>query len=188
MTWRIHSDPAMVVAGFRALLLQATHPLVMAGFEANSTLPADPWGRLHRTGEWLGTVTFGTRSEAEAAGARLRALHGRLRAGVEPETGRPFRVDDPELLLWVHCTEVDSFLSTYLRSGGRLAAARPTGTSTRCASRPGWSGWTPRRVPGTTAELPTTSTASARSCASPRWPPRARSGASCRRCRSGSRS
>jgi uncharacterized protein (DUF2236 family) len=120
VTWRVHSDPSMVVAGFRALLLQATHPLVMAGFQANSNYRQDPWGRLQRTGEWLGTVAFGTRSEAEAAGAALRALHGRLRTGVEPETGRPFRVDDPELLLWVHCTEVDSFLSTYLRSGGRL--------------------------------------------------------------------
>ena len=49
VTWRIHSDPSMLVAGFRALLLQATHPLVFAGFEANSSYRADPWGRLRRT-------------------------------------------------------------------------------------------------------------------------------------------
>jgi uncharacterized protein (DUF2236 family) len=120
VTWRIHSDPSMAVAGFRALLLQATHPLVFAGFEANSSYRADPWGRLQRTGEWIATVTFGTRGEAEQAGARLRALHARLSGGVEPETGQPFRVDDPELLLWVHCTEVESFLTSYIRSGGRL--------------------------------------------------------------------
>ena len=29
-------------------------------------------------------------------------------------------MNDPELLLWVHCTEVESFLSSYRRSGGRL--------------------------------------------------------------------
>ncbi len=120
VAWRIQSDPSMVLAGFRALLLQATHPLVMAGFDASSNYRVDPWGRLQRTGEWISTVTFGTRSAAEEAGARLRALHGRLPGGVEPETGLAYRVDDPELLLWVHCTEVESFLTTYQRSGGRL--------------------------------------------------------------------
>jgi len=121
VTWQVHADPAMLLAGFRALLLQAVHPLAMAGFDANSNYRADPWGRLQRTGTWIATVTYGTRTEAEAAGASLRALHAHLRGGVEPETGLSYRVDDPELLLWVHCAEVDSFLSTYRRSGGRLA-------------------------------------------------------------------
>jgi uncharacterized protein (DUF2236 family) len=120
VTWRVHGDPAMAVAGYRALLLQAVHPLAMAGFDANSTFRADPWGRLRRTGEWVATVTYGTTREAERAGRRLRALHGRLAPGVEPETGLPYRVDDPDLLLWVHVTEAESFLSTYRRCGGRL--------------------------------------------------------------------
>ena len=122
VTWRIHGDPAMALAGFRSLLLQAVHPLVMAGFDANSAFRDDPWGRLRRTGEWVSTVTYGTTQEAEQAGAVLRAVHGRLKPGIEPETGRAYRVDDPELLLWVHCTEVESFLSTYRRCGGELAA------------------------------------------------------------------
>lgn len=116
----MHDDPAMLLAGFRALLLQATHPLVMAGFDDNSFFRNDPWGRLRRTGEWVDTVTYGTTEQAQRAGAGLRKLHARLAPGVEPETGLPYRVDDPELLLWVHCTEVESFLSTFRRSGGRL--------------------------------------------------------------------
>jgi uncharacterized protein (DUF2236 family) len=120
VTWRIHGDPAMALAGFRSLLLQAVHPLVMAGFDANSTFREDPWGRLRRTGEWVATVTYGTTEEAEQAGRVLRAVHGSLKPGIEPETGRAYRVDDPELLLWVHCTEVESFLSTYRRCGGHL--------------------------------------------------------------------
>jgi uncharacterized protein (DUF2236 family) len=111
----------MFLAGFRALLLQAVHPLVMAGFDDNSFFRGDPWGRLRRTGEWIATVTYGTTAEARAAGAGLRALHGRLAPGIEPESGLPYRINDPELLLWVHCTEVESFLSTYRRSGGQLA-------------------------------------------------------------------
>lgn len=121
ITWRVHGDPAMALAGFRALLLQAVHPLVMAGFDANSSFRDDPWGRLQRTGTWVDTVTFGTAHDAEEAGRRLRALHGRLEPGIEPESGLSYRIDDPELLLWVHCTEVESFLSTYRRCGGFLA-------------------------------------------------------------------
>jgi uncharacterized protein (DUF2236 family) len=111
----------MALAGFRSLLLQAVHPLVMAGFDANSTFRDDPWGRLRRTGEWVASVTYGTTEEAELAGAALRAIHSRLEPGIEPETGLRYRVDDPDLLLWVHCTEVESFLSTYRRCGGPLA-------------------------------------------------------------------
>ncbi len=120
VTWRIHGDPAMVLAGFRSLLLQAVHPLVMAGFDDNSFFRSDPWGRLKRTGEWVGTVTYGTTEQAETAGRRLRKLHASLAPGVESESGRSYRIDDPALLLWVHVTEVESFLSTYRRSGGRL--------------------------------------------------------------------
>lgn len=153
VTWRIHSDPAMVVAGFRALLLQATHPLVMAGFDANSAYRADPWGRLQRTGQYVGTVAFGSRSEAEAAGARLRALHASLPGGTEPETGLPYRVDDPELLRWVHGTEVDSFLSCYLRSGGRLAPGDADRYVAEMRESARLVGLDPTSVPGSTAEL-----------------------------------
>ncbi|HEY5820518.1 MAG TPA: oxygenase MpaB family protein [Propionibacteriaceae bacterium] len=120
VTWRIHSDPAMALAGFRSLLLQAVHPLVMAGFDDHSFFRSDPWGRLQRTGAWVGTVTYGTTAEAETAGRRLRRLHASLAPGVEPESGQSYRVDDPDLLMWVHVTEAESFLSTYRRSGGWL--------------------------------------------------------------------
>lgn len=122
VTWRIHGDPSMALGGFRSLLLQAVHPLVMAGFDANSTFRDDPWGRLQRTGQWVATVTYGSTAEAERAGAALRRGHARLRPGIEPETGLSYRIDDPDLLLWVHCTEVESFLSTYRRCGGALDA------------------------------------------------------------------
>ena len=92
----------------------------MAGFDDNSFFRGDPWGRLRRTGDWIGTVTFGSTAEAERAGRRLRTLHASLDPGVEPESGRPYRIDDPDLLRWVHVTEVESFLSTYRRCGGRL--------------------------------------------------------------------
>jgi uncharacterized protein (DUF2236 family) len=120
VTWRVHADPAMLFAGLRALLLQTCHPVVMNGFAANSMYRHDPWGRLDRTGNSVDIVTYGIRAEGEATGARIRSLHARLARVTDEETGIPHRLDEPELLLWVHCSEVDSFLSTYRRCGGQL--------------------------------------------------------------------
>lgn len=120
VTWRVHSDPVMALAGLRALLLQAVHPLAMAGVAQHSDFRADPWGRLFRTAEYVGVTTYGTTAEATRAAARVRGIHRRL-SGIEPESGRTYRVDDPHLLLWVHCCEAESFLTTAVRSGLRLS-------------------------------------------------------------------
>lgn len=123
VTWKVHADPSMALAGVRALMLQTLHPLAMAGVVQHSHYRDDPWGRLARTGEYLAAVNFGTTAEAARAAARLRGLHARL-SGVEPETGLAYRASDPELLLWVHCTEVESFLETFRRCGGRLTGGQ----------------------------------------------------------------
>jgi len=122
VTWRVHADPLLIVGGLRALLLQALHPLALAGVAEHSGFRADPWGRLGRTAEFVGVLSYGTRSEAVKAAARVRGAHRGL-TGVEPETGTPYRVDDPALLLWVHCCEVESFLTTARRGGADLSDA-----------------------------------------------------------------
>ena len=122
VTWRLHADPMQWVGGVRALFLMALHPLAMAGVAEHSTFREDPFGRLQRTGDYLGAVTFGTRAEADRAAARVRGVHRRVR-GVEPESGTPYWAPDPELLLWVHCGEIDSFLTIGRRAGVRVSAA-----------------------------------------------------------------
>jgi len=122
VTWRVHADPSMALAGLRALLLQALHPLAMHGVVSHSDFREDPWGRLFRTAEYVGVTTYGTTVAAQRAGARVRGIHRKL-AGLEPESGTAYRVDDPDLLRWVHCVEVESFLSTAVRCGLRLSAA-----------------------------------------------------------------
>ena len=119
VTWRVQSDPIMWVAGLRALLLQATHPAAMAGVLEHSDFRADPWGRLRRTADYVGTIAFGSTEEVARAGARVRGIHGKVR-GLDGRTGRTYRASDPELLLWVHCCEVESFVTTYRRAGGQL--------------------------------------------------------------------
>jgi uncharacterized protein (DUF2236 family) len=75
-----------------------------------------------RTAEYVGTVVYGTTDEARRAGARVRGIHARMRA-TDPDTGEEFRIDEPELLLWVHVTEVESFVTTARRSGLALTDA-----------------------------------------------------------------
>ena len=105
ITWRIHSDPAMLIGGIRALFQQALHPQAMAGVAEHSNFREDAWGRLQRTGDYVSTITFGTPAEANALAARVRKIHSHL------------GLDDPKLLLWVHMAMVDSFLDVAVRSG-----------------------------------------------------------------------
>lgn len=98
----------MVVGGIRALLEQALHPGAMSGVAAHSNFREDAWGRLQRTGDYVSTLTFGTREDADQLTARVRKIHSKL------------GLDDPHLLLWVHMAMVDSFLDSALRSGLRL--------------------------------------------------------------------
>jgi uncharacterized protein (DUF2236 family) len=153
VAWRIHTDPVMYIAGFRALGLQLCHPLAAAGVAANSRFREDPWGRLHRTGEWIATTTFRTTEDAERAGRALRTLHAHLPGGVEPETGLAYRIDDPDLLLWVHCTEVESFVSTYRRAGGLLAPGEADQYVREMRESARLVGLHRARVPATEAEI-----------------------------------
>ncbi|MEU9390373.1 oxygenase MpaB family protein [Streptomyces sp. NPDC048324] len=122
VTWQMHGDPMMWVAGIRALYLQALHPRAVRGVMQNSDFRRDAWGRLMRTADFVGTTTYGTTEAAERAGARVRKIH-RMLSAVDPGTGERYGVDEPELLLWVHCAEIDSYLQVLRRSGFRLTDA-----------------------------------------------------------------
>ena len=118
VTWRVHLEPVLWVAGFRALYLQALHPQVMRGTAQNSALfdRSRAWQRFQRTAEFVSIRTFGTTEEVARVGRRVRRIHARLR-GRDPDTGAQFRIDDPEYLLWVHCGEIDSYVNVARRAG-----------------------------------------------------------------------
>jgi uncharacterized protein (DUF2236 family) len=154
VTWRVHADPSMALAGLRALFLQAVHPLAMAGVAQHSDFRADPWGRLFRTADYVGVTTYGTTAEAERAGAKVRGIHKRL-SGIEPESGRSYRVSDPALLLWVHCVEVESFLTTAVRCGLRVSPADRDRYYAEQTVGSSLVGLDPSTVPGSVAEMAT---------------------------------
>ncbi len=121
VAWRVHADLGTLIGGLRALLYQTLHPLAMAGVAEHSDYRDDPWGRLHRTAEFVAATTYGTSAEAGAAVARVQRVHEHVR-GTAPD-GRSYAADDPALLAWVHATEVDSLLAAYRRYGAGLTDA-----------------------------------------------------------------
>src|SRR6478609_5393361 len=109
---RVQREHVSELAGPRALLMQAAHPVAFAGFFASTGALADPYARLRRTADVIDAVVFGEREAADAATARVRRVHGRFRgrlaepAGPFP-AGTPWAADDPDLLLWIIATLAD---------------------------------------------------------------------------------
>jgi uncharacterized protein (DUF2236 family) len=123
VTWHLHADPAMWVAGISALYLQALHPRAAAGVVQNSAFRRDPLGRLARTATFVSLTTYGEPSEIRAGAERVRGIHRRLR-GRDRRSGEVFPLDDPELLLWVHCAETVSYLAVVTQAGYSITPAQ----------------------------------------------------------------
>ncbi|MET0421210.1 MAG: oxygenase MpaB family protein [Acidimicrobiia bacterium] len=120
VVWRIHADPVMLVGGMRALLVQGLEPRAMAAVDQHSRFREDPWGRLARTTSFVLDTTYGDTAAAEAAAAKVVAVHERIH-GVDPVTGREYSARDADLLLWIHAVEVESFLLAYRSFAGPLS-------------------------------------------------------------------
>lgn len=123
---RVHRELVVGLAGPRALLMQATHPVAFAGFFAHTGAMDEPYERLHRTAEAVNLVVFGPRAEAERVTAIVRRVHGGIRGELAAPAGRfpagtPYAADDPALLLWILATLVDSGLTVYQRYVGALS-------------------------------------------------------------------
>lgn len=121
VSWRVDRELVVLGGGSCALLLQAAHPSVAAGVVQHSTYATDPFGRLFRTLDSSFAVAFGSRSEAETTIRRVNAIHAAVRG--RRSDGAPYSALDPEALLWVHATLVDTALRVYDRFVAPLDAA-----------------------------------------------------------------
>ena len=122
VTWRLTTDLSSPIAGLRALMVQALHPLAMAGVDQHSDWRSDPVGRLAATSSYLTIVSVGDKATAERVSERVRRVHEHVR-GVDTVTGQPYAAGDPALLLWVHAAFVDSNIAAAQLFGTPLMAA-----------------------------------------------------------------
>jgi uncharacterized protein (DUF2236 family) len=119
VSWQVHKEVTVLFGGARALLMQAAHPLVIAGAGQTGMFERNPWKRLQRTLVLTYTLTFGTKAEADAAAKKINEVHTRIN-GVDPVTGLHYDALDPHLLLYVHGCLVDSALLFEERTVGAL--------------------------------------------------------------------
>jgi uncharacterized protein (DUF2236 family) len=106
VTRRVNRENVLFLGGGRALLMQLAHPKVAAGVDEHSDFRAHPIRRLRRTILMTMAIVFGDRETALAAARAVNNVHGRVR-------GEDYRAMDPDLLLWVHATLMDTALVTY---------------------------------------------------------------------------
>jgi uncharacterized protein (DUF2236 family) len=129
-TWKVNREAAIYLGGMRALLMQIAHPKVAQGVADHSNFRSDPFARLRRTFDTVHAMVFGTREQALVAAERLYAVHERVRGNLAhppasdvvggdrlashgPAPAAAYSANDPDLLLWVFATLVDSSLEAY---------------------------------------------------------------------------
>ena len=119
VSWRIDRELIVLAGGSCALLMQAAHPSVAAGVSQHSDYATDPFGRLFRTLTSSFSVVFGTLTDANGTIRRVNAIHAAVRG--RRADGAAYSAMDPEALLWVHATLIDTALRVYSRFVAPLA-------------------------------------------------------------------
>lgn len=124
--WKVNKESVILLGGTRAVLMQLAHPLVAMGVSEHSDYMTDPFGRAERTFVLGEILTFGSQVKARQAARTINrkhfTVHGELPidAGAFPK-GTHYNARDPELLLWVHATLIDTWILCYTLFVGTLS-------------------------------------------------------------------
>jgi uncharacterized protein (DUF2236 family) len=103
---QVSAEPALFLGAGRALLLQLAHPAVAQGVQDHSEFKKNPFKRLQGTLEATYAVVFGSEALANAVGRRIQRIHDYV-------VGPQYRANDPDNLMWVHATLLDTALGCY---------------------------------------------------------------------------
>lgn len=126
---RLNAERFVLLAWPRAILLQLAHPLVAAGVFEHSSFRGGPTAaatRLRATVQAMLALTFGTPDDHRRTLDTIRSVHRRVHGRLNVALGRfpagtAYSAEDPELLLWVHATLLDSIPPVYERLVGPLS-------------------------------------------------------------------
>ena len=128
VTWKIGREAAILLGGARAVLMQLAHPLVAMGVSEHSDYMSDPYGRSWNTFLLGQMLTFGSSATALRAARTINRLHKHVHGTLPAQAGAysggtPYDARDPELLLWVHATLIDTILLMYPLFVGPLSTS-----------------------------------------------------------------
>ncbi len=128
VTWKIGREWVVLLGGARAVLMQLAHPLVALGVSQHSDYMIDPFGRAGRTFMRGEELTFGATPLARQAARTINNQHKHVHGQIPMDAGcfaqgTSYDARDPELLLWVHATLVDTLLLGYTTFIGPLTHA-----------------------------------------------------------------
>jgi len=158
MTWKITSEAAITLGGTRAVLMQIAHPLVAMGVSAHSSYMSDPFGRTEKTFILGQKITFGSTRTMHEAARTINRLHTHV-YGTLPmhagafESGTPYKARDPELLLWVHASLIDTILLLYPLLIGPLSSAEQDEYYQESKETARLLGLSPKDMPATAQDL-----------------------------------
>jgi uncharacterized protein (DUF2236 family) len=158
VTWKVNRETTLLLGGGRALLLQIAHPLVAAGVAEHSNYEKAPLERLWRTLDLTLTTVFGTAADAVRAVRAIERVHSRVHGTLDADVGpfprgTPYDANEPELLLWVHATLVESALVAYERLVGDLTVAERARYYTESMINARLFGLASAAIPGTLPEF-----------------------------------
>ena len=110
---RVNRELVVAFSGARALLMQASHPVMFEGFFIKTEAKEAAHARLARTATIMNTIYFGRRDDADQMTERVREVHAQINGVLEEPAGKypagtPYAADDPQFLLWTLAALVDS--------------------------------------------------------------------------------
>jgi len=110
---RVNRELVVAFSGARALLMQASHPVMFEGFFIKTEAKEAAHARLARTATIMNTIYFGRRDDADQMTDRVREVHTQINGVLEEPAGKypagtPYAADDPQFLLWTLAALVDS--------------------------------------------------------------------------------
>jgi uncharacterized protein (DUF2236 family) len=116
--WNVCREPAVVLCGQRAVLLQLAHPAIAAAGVQASDFRKDFVGRTFRTFKKNFTLVYGDLPTALAVADRVHAQHAAVRGTIGRDTseranGRPFAGTDSRLAAWVLATMIESSVHAF---------------------------------------------------------------------------
>ena len=127
LVWEISREPVLLLFGMRALLMQIAHPHVAQAVADHSNYRSDPLGRGIRTFKAVYAIIFGSRESAIKAALTVHAVHkrvyGEIKDTLPPDVDPHYKATEPQALLWVAATLLDSTVLAYELCIRRLSSA-----------------------------------------------------------------